>query len=358
MSKFKFLYLAMFLFIVYLVVNTLLTANVFDEVKPYFKGKVEEIKSPAGIEDIVVDTTTGYAYLSSHNRRHFEERGAIFLLKLNDSTQRFIPLTNHWAKKDFHPHGISLLSENDSTTYLFVISHGEKHTVERFRLSGDSLIHEQSFTSELFVSPNDIHAIAKDKFYITNDHTVEKGILRTLTDFVKYPSGNVVYFDGQTAKAVTGGIAYANGINSWTDKKTLFVASTTTNKVIVYDRNHDGTLTERERLDTGIGVDNIDIDFDGNLWIGCHPQPLKFLSHAKDSTKLSPSVIIKLVYLPQADHRFIQEAIFADTGKRLSASSVAVYYEPKPKKGAVQANNTLLVGSVFEHKILKLRRQY
>lgn len=358
MSKFKFLFLAVFLLLVYLVVNTLLTANVFDEVKPYFKGSIEEIKSPAGIEDIVVDTTSGYAYLSSHNRRHFDDRGDVFLLKLNDSTQLIHSLTSNWNKKDFRPHGISLLYENDSTTYLFVISHGEQPTVERFRLDGDSLIHEQSFVSEQFISPNDIHAVGKDKFYITNDHTVEKGLLRTLMDYVKYPSGNVVYFDGKTAKAVTEGIAYANGINSWADKKTFFVASTTTNKVIVYNRNDDGTLTEKEHLDTGIGVDNIDIDFDGNLWIGCHPQPLKFLSHAKDSTKLSPSVILKLIYLPKAEHRFIQEGIFADTGSKLSASSVAVYYEPNSKKGAVQANNTLLVGSVFERKILKLKRQY
>lgn len=346
------------LILAFWVGNTLKKANVFNEYQHYFKGEISEIRSPAGIEDIEVDTTNGYAYLSSHNRRHFEDRGDIFLLKLNDSLQVISSLTSNWDKKDFRPHGISLFYENDSTKYLFVISHGEKHSVERFRLAGDALIHEKTFLSELFISPNDIHAVAKDKFYITNDHTVEKGFLRTIIDFVKYPSGNVVYFDGKKTRTVTDGIAYANGINTWADGKTLFVASTNTNKVIVFNRKENGDLDEIERLDTGVGVDNIDVDFDNNLWIGCHPQPLKFLAHAKDSTKLSPSSILKLVYIPEADYRFIQEGIYSDSGKQLSGLSVAVYYEPHAQKGKVQANNTLLAGSVFENKILRMRRAY
>ncbi|MDP5120633.1 MAG: hypothetical protein NWQ46_03480, partial [Spirosomaceae bacterium] len=98
---------------------------------------------------------------------------------------------------------------------------------------------------------------------------------------------------------------------------------------------------------TGVGVDNIEFDETGNLYIGCHPQLLKYLGHAKDSTKLSPSVFLKLTY-NDADKTFTQETLYTDDGSNLSGGSVAAPYT-KPN-----GEQVILAGSVFERKILVL----
>jgi len=69
--------------------------------------------------------------------------------------------------------------------------------------------------------------------------------------------------------------SYANGINISPDRQTVYVAATVGKKIYVYDRDRNaGDLTLRRTIDTGTGVDNIEIDQNGNLGIGCHPKLL------------------------------------------------------------------------------------
>lgn len=354
--KKRYIFITLLLVLGLFVLKTLYSANFFSEYENYFVGDVQKLESPFGIEDITIDSTNGFAYLSSHNRRNFIEKGAIYLFKINDSTENYINLTENFKRPDFRPHGISFLEVNDSTKFLYVISHADnQNVVEKFRILGESLIHEKSITSPLFVSPNDLHAVSENEIYITNDHTDPKGFLRSVKDFLKIPTGNVVLLDAKNAKIAAEDIAYANGINSWNDKKTFFVASSNTNTLHVFNRLADNSLEKELDFDTGVGVDNIEVDYENNLYIGCHPQLLKFLQHSKNKEALSPTVVLKMVYIPESGYKFIQEGIFIDNGKRLSGGSVAAYYEPKQGE---HDDNVMLVGSVFEPSILKLKRNY
>jgi arylesterase/paraoxonase len=93
-------------------------------------------------------------------------------------------------------------------------------------------------------------------------------------------------------------------------------------------------------LDTG--VDNIEIDANGDVWIGAHPQLLKFVGHAGDSSKLSPSQVLRIRQNLSGD--YAAEEIYLSDGKELSGSSVAAALE-----------NRLLIGAVFESRFLDCR---
>jgi arylesterase/paraoxonase len=95
----------------------------------------------------------------------------------------------------------------------------------------------------------------------------------------------------------------------------------------------------RQRIDLGTGVDNIELDEDGHLWIGAHPKLLTFVKHAKDLGVLSPSQVLKVAL--GEDGRFRVDEIFLNDGEALSGSSVASVFQ-----------NTLLVGSVYDKRFL------
>ncbi len=89
----------------------------------------------------------------------------------------------------------------------------------------------------------------------------------------------------------------------------------------------------------GTGVDNIEMDSDGGLWIGAHPQLLKFMQHAKDPAKLSPSQVLHLS--PRAVGEYDIREVYLNMGEEISAASVAAVYK-----------NCMLVRAVFDPKFL------
>lgn len=344
--KKRYLFIIFLLIVAGFVIKTLVSANFFKTFNSTGNVNATSFPGPPGLEDITIDSQNGYAYISSHNRRNFESRGDIYLYKINDSTRTFINLTADFPKKDFRPHGISLFIENDSTKFLFVVCHGTgRNSVERFKIQGEKLVHLNTFGSTDFISPNDVHAVSPTAFYITNDHDDTQGFMRTVKDFLKIGTGSVVYFNGDNGKIVATGIPYANGIHTSKDGTKLFVASTSMNEVLVYNRLPDNTITKEMTYDAGVGVDNIELDDAGNLYIGAHAQLLKYLGHAKDSTKLSPTVLLKLTY-DETNKKFAKKTIYTDDGSKLSGGSVAAPYTKANGKVVI------LAGSVFERKML------
>jgi arylesterase/paraoxonase len=149
----------------------------------------------------------------------------------------------------------------------------------------------------------------------------------------------VNYYDGESFTKAATGIAYANGINHSADLRQLYVAACTGRKVLIYDRNPNGELTLEQEIDVKTGVDNIELDETGALWIGSHPQLLKFVAHAADPAKFSPSQVIKLS--KDKDGKYQMEEMFLNDGSPYSGSTVAAVYK-----------NKILIGSVFEKSFL------
>ncbi len=337
------------LVLLYVVFEILVPAGMFKTITPHFDGNIQKLEIPiAGPEDITIDTQHGLAFISVDDRRVNIKNpatleGAILLMNLTDSISTLKNITPR-GFQDFHPHGISLWTEPDGRQFLFVVNHRQKsweQVIERFAWRNDSLIHLESILdANLMTSPNDVTAVGERSFYVTNDHRYsQSGINRTLEDYLQRAISYVNYYDGESFRKAATGIAYANGINHSADLRQLYVAACTGRKVLIYDRNPNGELTLEQEIDVKTGVDNIELDETGALWIGSHPQLLKFVAHAADPAKFSPSQVIKLS--KDKDGKYQMEEMFLNDGSPYSGSTVAAVYKKK-----------ILIGSVFEKSFL------
>jgi arylesterase/paraoxonase len=322
-------------------------AGQFKTIEPHFSGKCKAVAGVVGPEDITIHPKTGVAFVSACDWRALQQGGpgggAIYGYDLNAVTTDPVNLTPD-ADRDFRPLGISLFVGEAGQDVLFVVNHqGGEHRIEVFDLKEGELMHRQTLTSPMLVSPNDIVAIAPDRFYVTNDHRYPSGWKRTLEDYLRLRRSNVVFYDGSEFVQAASGIGYANGINVSPDGRLLYVCSITEGSLHVYDRDPEsGRLAHREEIDLDTGVDNIEVEPDGDLWIGAHPQLLTTAKHFEDPRTPSPSQVLHLT--PQAGGGYDVEEVYLDTGEEISGSSVA----------AVRGNR-LLIGAILESKFLDCR---
>lgn len=298
-----------------------------------------------GAEDIAISNDRSFLIISSDDRAARRDgnpkQGGLYLLRLNSSQQEPILLTQNF-NRPFYPHGISLLAIDSAVYRIWAINHvDDNHSIEVFDLIGDSLIFKEQLIDDLIVSPNDLVAIGPNSFYLTNDHKYVKGFPRFLEDYLALRQSNVIYFDGINYKQVARNIAYANGINYDPFRKLMFVASPRDFLVKVYYKNVDGALDFIEDIDTGTGVDNIEFDPFGKLWIGCHPKLLTFASYAKGKRPITPSEIITIDYRGKKDYAI--ESIFVDDGSLVAGSTIAI-----------PVDDRLYVGNVMDSKLLVL----
>ena len=191
----------------------------------------------------------------------------------------------------------------------------------------------------LLHSLNDVTLVSHEAFYATNDHGSQTEFGKQVETLLLLPRANVVYYDGTAATIVATGFNYANGINRNADASEIYVAETTGRKLQTFRRNATtGALAHIHELFIPMGLDNIDVDSEGNLWIGAHPRLLDFAAHAQDPKNLSPSAVVKVT--PAGDATDFQ-TVYVDTGEEISGGSVAVH-----DKGR------LIIGAVFEPKYL------
>lgn len=329
--------------------HLLWSAGQFKTINSHYSGTCTPVPGITGAEDITIHPKTGVAYISSCDRRSVRAggpgKGAIYAYDLTADNPEPVLLTPE-ASEDFRPHGISLFVGEDGQNVLFVVNHErEIHHIDVFDVLPDVLIPRDILINPMILSPNDIVAVGPDSFYFTNDHGNVSGTKRSMEDYLRLKNAGVVFYDGQTFKEVASGIGYANGINISPDKKTLYVAAATEGAVIVYDINSaDGSLTFREKINLGTGVDNIEIDSKGDLWIGAHPQMLAFVRHAKNPADISPSQVLHVSFTGNG-HYEVSE-VYLNDGKEISGSSVAAVYA-----------NRMLIGPVFDPKFLDCRSE-
>ena len=326
----------------FLLGNTLNNAGVFKTIEPHFTGQCDQIVGMVGSEDITFIPNENAVLVSSYDR-HIEAAdasqpiaGSIFHYNLD--TQKFSKISPEI--EDFRPHGFSLYKMANGETRLFVINHaGKQQTVDIFSLKQNKLTLLRSIQSEKLNSPNDIVAVGPEQFYATNDHHYSSGIMHVLENYLMLPISNVMYFDGEDYKQVASGMSFANGINVSANGKQLYLASLSSLKVHVYQRDlTSNELSLLKKIDTQTGVDNIELDENGDLWIGAHPQLLKLASYAKNSQARSPSQVL---IIKVSDGSFDVESVYLNNGDPIAGSSVA----------AVKRNR-MLIGSVFDDKIL------
>ena len=325
------------------ILNTLNDAGEFKTISPHFDGECIPIPGAVGAEDITI-LKNGMALISSHDRRTalagIPEQGALYSYNLEDETPKLVNLTAD-ISFEFNPHGISLFENSDGSYRIAVINHTRNgHLIEIFDYRNDSLIHQQSIRDPLLISPNDLVLINATQMYVSNDHGSTSDWGKTLEEYLQLKRANVVFYDGSDFSIASENLGYANGINISLDGKILYVAETVGKKLSMYSRNPvTNKLTFLQSIDMHSGVDNIELDEKGNLWIGSHPKLLTFTHHAKDVDVLSPSQVFRLTTGKKND--FLIKEIFLSKGDDLSGSSVGTAF-----------GNKLLIGSVFESHFL------
>jgi arylesterase/paraoxonase len=329
------------------ILQLVYSAGQWKTLEPHFSGSCRVQTGILGAEDITVHPRTGIAYISSADRRAIlagePGHGAIYAYDLKADSPELESLTPS-ADADFHPHGISLYLGDDGREVLYVVNHAlGRHTIEIYDLVGSGLSHRGTLSDPLLTSPNDLLAVGRDRLYVTNDHANPAGLSRQLEDYLRRSISTIVYYDGERFVEAASSIRYPNGINVSRSGETLYVASTTGGSVLVFEIDPvSGKLERSGAIEIGSGVDNIEIDDAGDLWIGAHPKLLTFVQHAGDASRLSPSQVIR-VGGPDTDAPDVEE-VFLSLGEDLSGSSVGAVYEDR-----------LLVGSVLDDGILDCR---
>jgi arylesterase/paraoxonase len=316
------------------------TAGEFKTLAPHFSGTCRRVQGAVGAEDITVHQATGIAYISSCDRRAVERgedaAGAIYAYDLNLPVPQPVLLTRG-PSADFQPHGISLYIGTDGKVSLFVVNHGNgKQAVDIFDVTSERVEHRATITGPLLLSPNDLVAVGPEQFYVTNDHGWRTPVKKTLEEYLKLRLSNVLYYDGSAFREVADGLGYANGINVSPDGSRLYVAAVTEKTVYAYDLDSESAaLSGRTAIQLDSGPDNIEVDPDGALWIGAHPQLLHFVAHAGNPENLSPSQVFRVTGPENGSWRV--KEIFLDTGEQLSASAVGAVWQKR-----------LLIGPVFD----------
>lgn len=335
-------------------VRILTNAGFFSALAPGFDGRCTAYSGITGAEDLQIDRETGWVYLSATDRRAIRDgqnlRGDIYAMRLDSPETGFLPLTAD-TPGDFRPHGISLYTGLDGRKRVFTVSHPAlgRSRIEIFDLDDDGMVpiltHIRSVEDPLFPTPNDVVAVGPDQFYVTNDHAFKDGFRRIVEDVLRLNQSTLVYFDGEEARIAADKLTYPNGVNVSPDGSELYVTETTDGMLRVYGRDREtGALSARAlsegRLFIGLGLDNIDVDKRGALWIASHPKLLSFLAHADDPDRRSPSMINK-VTLDAVTRRGVIDQVYLNLGEEISGASVAAVH-----------NGQMVVGSVFEPKIL------
>jgi arylesterase/paraoxonase len=337
------------------------------EAVPVFAADTRE--ALRGIEDIVIDRAAGIAYLSATDRWAVEKevggplarttQGGLYALALQAADRPLLarPLTRDFAAAtDFHPHGIDLYMAPSGARTLFAVNHRYLHgrdgwrteqAIEIFDVGEAGLTHRVSVIHPFISSPNDVVAVGRDEFYVTNDHGDGGALSRAIEDLTGRGLGTVVRVDlarppADRVRVVATGIAYANGIALSPDRSRLYVAASRDKAIETFPLLHAGR--PGGTIPLPLGPDNLSWGTDGKLYVAGHPDLLRFALYAETANlswglHTAPSEVIRLD--PAADDPAATvETVWRDDGETLSASTVAAV-----------AGDLMLVGTVYGDRI-------
>lgn len=315
-------------------------AGEFREIEEVRTAECRPVLGLFSSEDIEIELSTGMAYISADRRRpHLrpnEENGGIF----GYSLQSLPTVPEHLTEDlpfDFHPHGLGLHSESGR---LFVVNHRRSgDSVEIFRIGGEDLEHIEAISGDLLYNANDVFPVGERNFYVTRDQGSRYEGLQFLERFFRLRRSSLLFFDGEEFREAASGFAFANGVVGTEDGR-LFVADTIAGEIRLFQQEgEEGRLTPLSTLRLRTGVDNLNLDDEGLLWVGAHPKLFTFVEYAGDRDRNSPSQVLRIRRSEGGD--YLVRQVYSSRGEYLSGSSAAAVWR-----------DYLLIGSVFDQRFL------
>lgn len=343
--------------IAFAVTFTLYKAGSFTTITPHSDYACTKVDGVVGAEDITIDHTSGMAYISATDRRNNRADINGIYRYMPGSLNKPLKL-KQVAIKDFAPHGIDVWQNNTNhqdSLRLFVVNHpletnnSRASQIDVFDIKGIELVHVASVKPDLPISLNDVTAASNNRFYASIDQGSATSLGRKIEAYLRLPLAGVMHGNLDGMEQVLDGMVYANGVQITADGKTLYVSQTTGNKLSAYAVFDDGkTLELIAESKIASGLDNIEFDNTGALWIASHPKLFAFLAHQGDAKKRSPSQIYKINHEQKAQiaKPFTVKEVYLNNGDPISGASVAAPYV-----------DGVLIGSVFEPFILDCKFQ-
>lgn len=348
------------------------------------------VENIVGAEDATVHAETGFAYVSSADRRAVLNGddakrdgivGRIYRLDLGQDKPAMWDITPEGLSADgFYPHGISLLTRPAGGALLFVVAHGAERkagttakwaprgtrsTVKIFEIAPGAsgaakMTHLATIDDPALISPNDVAAIDERQFFVTNEHGTSGKVESALRDVLGLNNGNLVYFDGEKFHSVLD-LPWANGVQADLARRRLYVASSSRGTITTLawedTRRSAMALAGTSPLPLDTGVDNIEIDpTTGDLLVAAHPSALelaalRFRWFGREAAPTQAIAVRRLGMNGAPDPRGAREILRQDGDERhagqIAGASVAASYVI-PQTG----RRRLLLGSIFSDRML------
>ncbi len=339
-----------------LVIRTMNAQGFFTAVPPNTPLVCRTIPSADGPEEIAFDPQSRLVFISARDRRKPRDNpnpnDGLYVFSIDRAND--MPRKLSGVPENFHPHGMSLYRDREGNLTLMVINHRAKKSsvVEIFDAAAApdkvQLFHRATIEGSLLLSPNDVVAVGRDRFYVTNDKGSTSAFGIWLERNLLLGRSKLVYFDGGKLVVASQGLQSANGIGVSPDGTKIYVAELSARQLRIYNRDQfSGALTEPEdeaqrSYGLPLGIDNIDVAPDGSIAVAGHTKIPESRAFLTQPDKPSPSA----VYLVNTKNGYPVSSgiLFADDGRRLGASSTGV-----------RIGDRLIVSSPYEKKILDCR---
>lgn len=208
---------------------------------------------------------------------------------------------------------------------------GANSTIEIFDLdhSREAFQHVKTISSDAVVSPNNL-AVEEDGngFLITNDHTRKSGALRQLEIIAGGGSIARCRTDSGACRIVAEkGFHMPNGITRGLDGL-FYVVQSGAGKVSVHELT-DGEFRRVGDVDTGILMDNLSVDSEGNILAAAFPDLMgmvKAFDQPEEMAVATTILRIRKTREVEDPRQYAVEKVIEDKeGKMLSAATVAAY---------------------------------